>query len=276
VTLQGDTPIGRRPTALAAAAVILLVGLLALGAAAPAAIRALSPAPSTAALAAAADISPIESPGPEQRALEASAGASLHPPLTLVRPDPPVRAQPPAQSWTSVELPPGRAERHLPPPNLRPGDPGWVARWLEIPALGVSVAVAMAGSAADENFPPYGGAYILRSSSQPGRGTNSYLFAHAMPDLFKPLWWASPGQQVIVTMSDGQQLSYRVTAIVRDIPCPDPTKPKPAGLPPVLANATHCDLQWTLPTPTERLTMQTSQGFNRNYGEMVVIAEPDW
>jgi hypothetical protein len=276
VTLQGDTPIGRRPTALAAAAVIVLGAPLLLGAAAPAAIRALSPAPAIAALEAAADALPIAPRAPEERTLDASADANVHPPLTLVRPDPPVRAQPPGQSWTSVELPPDRAERYLPPPVLRPRDPGWVARRLEIPALGVNVAVAMAGSAADEDFPPYGGAYILRSTSEPGRGTNSYLFAHAMPDLFKPLWWASPGQQVIVTMSDGQQLGYRVTAIVRDIPCPDPSKPKPAGLPPVLANATHCDLSWTYPTPTERLTMQTSQGFNRNYGEMVVIAEPEW
>jgi hypothetical protein len=159
---------------------------------------------------------------------------------------------------------------------LRQGDPGWVAQRLEIPALGVDVAVAVANSDAQEDFPPHGGAYILRSSAQPGRGTNSYLFAHAMPELFKPLWAAVPGQQVIVTMSDGQQLGYVVTQAVWNIPCPDPTVPKPPGLPPVLANATHCDLSWTLPTATERLTMQTSQGFNRNYGEMVVIAEPTW
>jgi hypothetical protein len=275
---QGESSNRRRPVAFAAAAVILLVAPLLLGAGAPAVIRALSPTPLFPALEAAADTSPVEARGPEQGSpatRNTPATSSVHAPLTLFRSDLPVRARPPAQSATSVELPPGRAERHLPPPSLRPQDQGWVARRLEIPALGVNVAVAMAGSAADENFPPYGGAYILRSSSQPGRGTNSYLFAHAMPELFKPLWWASPGQQVIVTMSDGQQLSYRVAAVVRDIPCPDPSKPKPAGLPPVLANATHCDLQWTLPTPSERLTMQTSQGFNRNYGEMVVIAEPD-
>ena len=41
-------------------------------------------------------------------------------------------------------------------------------------------------------------------------------------------------------------------------------------------SATYCDTSWTLPTPTERLTLQTSQGFNRNYGELVIIAEPDW
>jgi hypothetical protein len=175
-----------------------------------------------------------------------------------------------------TDLPPGRSERTLAAPRLRPGDPGWIARRIEIPALGVNVAVTMAATASHEDFPPFDGAYILRSSSQPGRGTNSYMFAHAMPALFKPLWGADIGQQVIVTMSDGQQLGYRVTAVVRNIPCPDPGAPKPAGLPPVLANATECDMSWTLPTPSERLTLQTSQGFNRNYGEMVVIAEPDW
>ncbi len=169
-----------------------------------------------------------------------------------------------------------RGERTLGQPTLHPNDPGWVARRLEIPALGVNVAVAMAGSSADEAFPPYGGAYILRSTAQPGRGTNSYLFAHAVPQLFLPIWNARPGQQVIVTMSDGQELSYRVTGVVRNIPCPDPSAYKPAGLPAVLANATGCDLSWTQPTSSERLTMQTSQGPNRNYGEMVVLAEPDW
>jgi hypothetical protein len=188
----------------------------------------------------------------------------------------PTRGDQPTQAATVTDLPPARGERVLPPPSLRPDDSGWVARRLEIPALGVDVAVAVAGSSAEEDFPPHGGAYLLRSTSQPGRGTNSYLFAHAMPDLFKPLWWASSGQQVIVTMSDGQQLGYRITAVVRDIPCPDAAAPKPAGLPPVLANATECDVSWTLPTLTERLTLQTSQGFNRNYGEMVVLAEPEW
>jgi hypothetical protein len=31
-----------------------------------------------------------------------------------------------------------------------------------------------------------------------------------------------------------------------------------------------------MPTPSERLTLQTSQGFNRNYGELVIVAEPAW
>ena len=31
---------------------------------------------------------------------------------------------------------------------------------------------------------------------------------------------------------------------------------------------------WSAPTKHERLTLQTSQGFNRNWGEFIVVAEP--
>ena len=32
--------------------------------------------------------------------------------------------------------------------------------------------------------------------------------------------------------------------------------------------------RWLAPADHERLTLQTSQGFNRNWGELVVVAEP--
>jgi len=32
--------------------------------------------------------------------------------------------------------------------------------------------------------------------------------------------------------------------------------------------------RWTELTPYERITLQTSQGYNRNWGELVVIADP--
>jgi hypothetical protein len=160
-------------------------------------------------------------------------------------------------------------------PVLRPADSGWVARRLAVPGLGIDVAV-FAPNPANELFPPYAGAYIHSISSQPGRGTNSYIFAHAVQGLFLPLWWAQVGQEVLVQMSDGQVLGYVITAVVRDVPCPDPTKPKPPNLSPALANATECDTSWMMPTPSERLTLQTSQGLNRNYGELVIVAEPAW
>lgn len=261
-----------RPRRLTALLIVLLTVPFLIGATAPLALRTLAPASASTLLDVDHPIpeepagAPRGAPGGQRHAIE-----SLGRPTTAERPP---RA--PTLEATVTDVPPARGERALRAPALRPSDAGWVARRIEVPALGIDVPVAMAGTAAHEDFPPFDGAYILRSSSQPGQGSNAYLFAHAMPNLFKPLWWAEVGQQVIVTMSDGQQLGYRITAVVRDIPCPDPAAPKPAGLPPVLANATECDLRWTLPTPHERLTMQTSQGFNRNYGEMVVIAEPEW
>lgn len=270
----GDDPIERRSMGLLALALTMLVGLpLLVGAVMP-------PSPS---------VTPMLPEGlgqmlePIARGEDDTSGGrtfpvpSAHPSSeALVGAEPPTRPATATQTHEIRDEPPPRGERSIGVPTLRASDPGWTAQRLEIPALGINVSVAVAGSTADELFPPHGGAYILRSSSQPGRGTNSYIFAHAMPDLFKPLWWAQIGQQVIVTMSDGQQLGYRISAIIPDVPCPDASQPKPANLPPALANATHCDLSWTLPTPTERISLQTSQGFNRNYGELVILAEPDW
>lgn len=275
---MGDDLIERRSIALLALALSMLVGLpLLVGAVMP-------PAPSVTAMpkelsqmlepiAPAGDDASVGRPSPVPSADLSTEALSTE---ALVGAEPPTRPATATQTHRVQDEPPPRGERSIGVPTLRSSDPGWTAQRLEIPALGINVSVALAGSTADELFPPHGGAYILRSSSQPGRGTNSYIFAHAMPDLFKPLWWAQAGQQVIVTMSDGQQLGYRITAIIPDVPCPDATKPKPANLPPALANATHCDLSWTLPTPSERISLQTSQGFNRNYGELVIIAEPDW
>jgi hypothetical protein len=265
---SGDARNAFRRAALPAAILVAVVVFL-LGAAAPMALRSLS-SPVAVDLPAA-----VRAPAVETRPSDHSTGPVIHRAESFGA-APQGRVPQPEQESRFTDVTPGRAERALGAPQLRPADPGWVARRIEVPALGVNVAVTMAATASHEDFPPFDGAYILRSSAQPGRGTNSYMFAHAMPALFKPLWGADIGQQVIVTMSDGQQLGYRVTAVVRNIPCPDQSAPKPAGLPPVLANATECDLSWTLPTATERLTLQTSQGFNRNYGEMVVIAEPDW
>jgi hypothetical protein len=193
----------------------------------------------------------------------------LEPPSPLVRPAQPVNEP----AIEGPQRPAGFAATAN--PVLRPGDPGWVGQRLAIPALGLNVALFPARPV-DELFPPYAGAYIHSISSQPGRGTNSYIFAHAVQGLFLPLWHAQVGQEVLVQMSDGQVLRYVITRVVRDVPCPDPTKPKPANLPPALANATHCDTSWMMPTPSERLTLQTSQGVNRNYGELVIVAEPAW
>ena len=153
------------------------------------------------------------------------------------------------------------------------------AAQLEIPSVGINVIVRQSVSGETDGFPPTDAAYILRSSSQPGRNTNSYVFAHALGTLFKPLWNVQVGAEVLVRMSDDSVLRYVVTEVRPNVPCPDPNA-DPALNPqdPPLALQIHDDCTeggfWTLPTERERLTLQTSQGYNRNWGELVVVAEP--
>jgi hypothetical protein len=80
-------------------------------------------------------------------------------------------------------------------------------------------------------------------------------------------------------MSDGQVLRYLVTEVRPNVACPDPNA-DPALNPPAppLALQIHDDCSqgamWTHTTDYERLTLQTSQGYNRNWGELVIIAKP--
>ena len=150
---------------------------------------------------------------------------------------------------------------------------------MEIPSVGINVAVRHSSSVETDSFPPTDAAYILRQSSQPGRNTNSYMFAHALNTLFKPLWNVQIGAEVLVRMSDGSVLRYVVTEVRPNVPCPDPDADPALNPPnPPLALQIHEDCTegglWTLPTDYERLTLQTSQGYNRNWGELVVIAKP--
>ena len=150
---------------------------------------------------------------------------------------------------------------------------------LEVPSVGINVAVRQSVSEETDGFPPSDAAYILRSSSQPGRNANSYVFAHALNTLFKPLWNVQIGAEVLVRMSNESVLRYVVTEVRPNVPCPDPDADPGANPPnPPLALQIHDDCSegafWTAPTDHERLTLQTSQGFNRNWGELVVVAEP--
>jgi hypothetical protein len=147
---------------------------------------------------------------------------------------------------------------------------------IEVEAVGIDVAVRHSASDQTDRFPPGDAAYILSSSSQPGRNESSYVFAHAVSSLFKPLWNARIGDRVVVRMSDGSALRYEITEVRPNVPCPDTDAP-PAVDPP-LALQIHDDCDegsfWLAPTGYERLTLQTSQGFNRNWGELVIVAEP--
>ncbi len=164
-----------------------------------------------------------------------------------------------------------------PTPTPLPDDV--VAEQLEVPSVGINIVVRQSTSAETDSFPPTDAAYILRSSSQPGRNANSYVFAHALNTLFKPLWNVQIGAEVFVRMSDDSVLRYVVTEVRPNVPCPDADADPALNPPnPPLALQIHDDCIegafWTAATDHERLTLQTSQGYNRNWGELVVVAKP--
>ncbi len=153
---------------------------------------------------------------------------------------------------------------------------------LQIASVGINVKVFQSGTAGNDDFPGLDGAYIIRNSSQPGRGTNAYIIAHARQEpipLFKSLWNVQLGAEVRILMSDGDVLRYRVTEVRPNIPCPDDREPPmPVDQEPLALRYAPGDCaygaSWSQPTDHERLTLQTSQGFNRNWGEFIVIADP--
>ncbi len=167
-----------------------------------------------------------------------------------------------------------------PTPTPLPDDV--VAVQLQIESVGINVLVQQSTSSATDGFPPSDAAYILSDGSQPGRNTNSYIFAHAVNDLFKPLWNVQIGAGVLIRMSDDSVLEYRVTEVRPNVACPDPdattNNPEDFGITPPPALQIHDDCSegamWIAPTDYERITLQTSQGYNRNWGELVVIAQP--
>jgi len=207
--------------------------------------------------------------------LDQPPGASL-PPIPF--PSSPVAAasaSPTASAAASTSA--SAADTASPSPSPTPIPDSWVAVQLEVPSVAINVKVRQSSGGGVDDFPPLDAAYILANSSQPGRGTNSYLFAHAYLQLFKPLWNVQLGADVLVLMSDGTVLSYVVTEVHPNVSCPDdraaPNPSPPLALryaPPGCAEGSA----WTAATDHERLTLQTSQGYNRNYGELIVVAEP--
>ena len=56
---------------------------------------------------------------------------------------------------------------------------GVVAVQLGVPRVGINVVVHESTSDQNDAFPDECCAFVLQGSSEPGRGTNSYIFAHA-------------------------------------------------------------------------------------------------
>jgi hypothetical protein len=204
--------------------------------------------------------------------------ASL-PPIARPSETPAPTAEPTAVPSDSDGATPSESTGPTSEPTQTPLPDNVVAEQLEIPSVGINVVVRQSTSEETDSFPPTDAAYILRSSSQPGRNANSYVFAHALNTLFKPLWNVQIGAEVLIRMDDESVLRYVVTEVRPNVACPDPdADPALNPLNPPLALQIHdnCDEGsfWTAGTDHERLTLQTSQGYNRNWGELVVVAKP--
>ncbi|MGZ6299870.1 MAG: sortase domain-containing protein [Candidatus Limnocylindria bacterium] len=163
----------------------------------------------------------------------------------------------------------------VPTPTGTPIPDSWVAVQIEVSSVALNVAVKHA-TVGQGDFPPDDAAYILYQSAEPGRGQNTYIIGHALQHLFKRLWNVVLGAEVRILMSDGTVLHYVVTEIHPNVSCPD-KRSKPMPNPPLAlqyAKPGCPGAAWANPTDHERLTLQTSQGFNRNWGELIIIAQP--
>jgi sortase (surface protein transpeptidase) len=160
-----------------------------------------------------------------------------------------------------------------PSPTLIPDT--WVAVQLEVPSVELNVSIKRQEEIGCDKLLD-GGGYVVCGGSEPGRGTNSYIVGHALQHLFKRLWNVMLGAEVRILMSDGAVLRYVVTEIHPNVSCPD-SRSDPMPNPPLALQYAPAGCPggaWIEPTDHERLTLQTSQGYNRNWGELVVIAKP--
>lgn len=164
----------------------------------------------------------------------------------------------------------------VPTPTATPIPDDWVAVQLQVESVDLNVVVKHA-TVGQGGFPPQDAAYVLYQSSEPGRGTSTYIVGHAVQHIFKRLWNVTLGAVVKIGMSDKTVLRYVVTEIHPNVSCPDervdpmPNPPLALQYPP----PGNCPgAAWASPTDHERLTLQTSQGFNRNWGELIIIADP--
>lgn len=127
---------------------------------------------------------------------------------------------------------------------------------LRVARLGIDLPLLHGDTARDtvRGSTPDGAAFLLPTTAPPGSGGNSYIYAHARPGMFLPLWDIRLGDVVEVTAPSGAVRRYVVTEIHSRVA---PT-----------------DVQLTLPTGDERITLQTSTGPRDADPRFVVVAVP--
>ena len=126
---------------------------------------------------------------------------------------------------------------------------------IAIARLGIDLAIAEGDLRRDiaDQRTPEGFAFHLPGTAFPGEGGNVYLYAHARRGMFLALWDARPGDEIALSTPSGV-LHY----VVRE----------------VLPRVAPADVTSTAPTPTERLTLQTSTGPSPSDPRFVVFAFP--
>jgi len=127
---------------------------------------------------------------------------------------------------------------------------------IQIPRLAIDLPIVEGDIVRDidQQRTPENYALHLPGTSVPGRGSNSYFYAHARTGMFLTLWKARAGDEIFISTPDRKVLTY----VVREV--------HPAVVP--------TDVSLAQPTGGERLTLQTSTGPNPTDPRFVVVAFP--
>ena len=127
---------------------------------------------------------------------------------------------------------------------------------IQIPRLGIDLPIQEGDVRRDIDLAqtPENVAFHLPGTAIPGGSSNTYLYAHARRGMFLSLWDARPGDEVLISTPDRDLLVY----VIRD----------------VLPRVPPTDVSVAAPTPTERLTLQTSTGPDPENPRFVVFAYP--
>lgn len=127
---------------------------------------------------------------------------------------------------------------------------------VQIPRLAIDLPIAEGNIVRDieQQKTPESYAFHLTGTGIPGRGSNSYFYAHARTGMFLTLWNARSGDEIFISTPDGKALKYVVSEV------------HPKVVP--------TDVSWAQPTRTEQLTLQTSTGPNPSDPRFVVVALP--
>ncbi|MDQ6691180.1 MAG: sortase [Candidatus Dormibacteraeota bacterium] len=122
---------------------------------------------------------------------------------------------------------------------------------IQVPALGIDLKIVEG----DGWEPPVNLAAHYPGMKWPGQGGRSFIYAHARPGMFGPLFQAAVGQKVVVAQPDGRRINYTIREYYPAWP---------------VANTSILQ-----PLNHEELVLYTCTSWTYNDPKIVAIAEPD-